>query len=373
MTSFDTCVIGAGGVVGSAIIRNLALRGLSVIGLEKHSGPARETSGFNSRVVHSGFHEIPGTLKAKLALAGSRLLMEYAENNGIRTLKCGMLIAVPHGAAKYGLWRECGSLWRLWWSGRTHGIPFQWIVSPSAIRNIAPVDALAGIFIPSVSVVDVLQLITSLQRDAIERGADIRYGSEVRAISKGADHYVIAANSSEFHARSFVNSAGLTATTISRLAGGPDYSVERLRGEYYELRGGIDRWGVRTLVYPAASSSSRSKGIHFGPRTDGRLFIGPNAMDVNSPPAPRSVFVDAARRFLPAVADDDLEYSCAGIRPKYTLEGGVSDFLIRLESTDPPFVNLIGIDSPGLSSSMAIAEYVGALLLSCNRLARPAA
>src|SRR5436190_14000432 len=102
MTTFDAGVIGAGGIVGSAVIRNLSNRGLSVIGFEKHEGPARETSGLNSRVVHSGFHETAGTLKAQLAREGSRMLVEYALHNGVRLMKTGMLIAVPRDAIRNG-------------------------------------------------------------------------------------------------------------------------------------------------------------------------------------------------------------------------------------------------------------------------------
>src|SRR5215510_9924479 len=100
---FDICVVGAGGVVGCAIVRELAQRGLSVAGVEKHTGLCRETSGHNSRVIHSGFHEIPGTLKAELAREGSTLVVQYAEERGVKLLRSGMLIAVPQGSIRDGL------------------------------------------------------------------------------------------------------------------------------------------------------------------------------------------------------------------------------------------------------------------------------
>ena len=95
--------------------------------------------------------------------------------------------------------------------------------------------------------------------------------------------------------RLLINSAGLRAHEISILAGGPRYEVEFIRGDYYELAGGVDRWGIRTLVYPAMPPRSRSKGIHFGPRTDGRLYIGPSATIGEQ--APKELFVEAARKF----------------------------------------------------------------------------
>src|SRR5262245_27494555 len=111
---FDVCIIGAGGVVGCAIAREAALRGLSVAGVERHSGVCRETSCLNSRVIHSGFHETAGTLKARLSYEGSRLMIRYAEKRGIRLLRTGMLIAVPYGSIREGLWKEASTLLSLW-------------------------------------------------------------------------------------------------------------------------------------------------------------------------------------------------------------------------------------------------------------------
>src|SRR5215510_6787108 len=102
---FDACIIGAGGIVGCAIARELASRGLSVAAIEKHSAACQETSGRNSRVIHSGFHEIPGTLKARLARDGSQLMIRYARERAVKLLETGMLIAIPHGSIRAGLWR----------------------------------------------------------------------------------------------------------------------------------------------------------------------------------------------------------------------------------------------------------------------------
>ena len=132
--------------------------------------------------------------------------------------------------------------------------------------------------------------------------------------------------------------------------------MEFIRGDYYELAGGVDRWGIRTLVYPAMPPHSRSKGIHFGPRTDGRLYIGPSATPA-AQEAPKEMFVDAARKFLTEVNGGELRWAYSGIRPK---QG--DDYTIRLERSHPPLINLIGIDSPGLSSSLAIARHVAEIV-----------
>ena len=357
---FDVAIIGAGGIVGSAIARELASRGLSVIGIEKHSTPCQETSGLNSRVIHSGFHEIPGTLKARLAPEGSKLIEQYAEQHSVKLLRTGMLIAIPHGSIRAGLWREADALWNLWRQGHKQGIPFDFILTGGRVRRIAPIRALAGIFIPSVCVIDIEGFSDSLLHDAKNAGAEFRYGTEVVGIEVTTSKHIIRTKDGDVEARTLINSAGLGAHYVSEMAGGPKYKVEFIRGDYYELKGGIERWGIRTLVYPAMPPQSRSKGIHFGPRTNGRLYIGPTATSLSQPP-PKSVFLEAARKFLPEVRDDDLEWAYSGVRPK-AANGEKSDFTIRLERSSPPLINLIGIDSPGLSASMGIAKYVGELL-----------
>jgi glycerol-3-phosphate dehydrogenase len=359
---FDVAVLGAGGIVGSAIARELAGRGLSVAGIEKHPTACQETSGLNSRVIHSGFHEIPGTLKARLAREGSQLMIRYAEERGIKLLRTGMLIAIPHGGIRAGLWREADALWNLWRQGRQQGISFEFVLTRRSVRRIAPIQALGGIFIPSVCVVDLEALVESLLRDAKSAGAQFFYSSEVVGIDVNGSHHVVHTTQGAFEARTLINSAGLAAHEISQMAGGPKYNIEFIRGDYYELRGGIERWGIRTLVYPAMPPHSRSKGIHFGPRTDGRLYIGPSATPP-SQPAPKSVFLEAARKFIPQIREDDLEWAYAGVRPKRATHNGTSDFTIRLERAVPTFINLIGIDSPGLSASMGIAQYIAEIVV----------
>jgi glycerol-3-phosphate dehydrogenase len=359
---FDLCVIGAGGVVGCAIAREAAQRGLSVAAIEKHQGLCKETTGLNSCVLHSGFHEAPGTSKATLAHEGSSLMIQYAEERGIRLIKTGMFIAIPYGSISGGLWRETGALWNLMRQGRQQNISFRFVWTPRGVRQLAAVRALGGIFIPSVCVIDVEQLVESLAGDATAAGAQFAYGHEVISIQTEGSSHVIRTSQGDTRARVLINSAGLGAHAISRMAGSTEYAIDFLRGDYYELIGGSERWNIRTLVYPATPRHARTKGMHFGPRTDGRLYIGPSATPVSQEPAPKELFLKAARRFVPEIQEDDLRWAYAGIRPKRAALDGNSDFVIRCERDMPPFINLIGIDSPGLSASMAIARRVMSLV-----------
>jgi glycerol-3-phosphate dehydrogenase len=273
-----------------------------------------------------------------------------------------MLIAVPRGAIREGLWREAGALWNLWRQGRRQNIPFRLVFTPSGVRDLAPIQALGGIFIPSVCVVDIEQAVESLQTDASRAGAQFFYGNEVERIESDGGAYVIRTSGRSIEARVLINSAGLQAHEISAMAGGPKYKVALLRGDYYELIGGTARWKIHTLVYPTMPPGAPSKGVHLGPRTDGRLFIGPSATS-ELQPMPKELFLRAGRRFLPDLSEADLRWAYAGVRPKHIGPDGESDFVIRLDRTDPPLINIIGIDSPGLSASMAIARYVARRLL----------
>jgi glycerol-3-phosphate dehydrogenase len=272
-----------------------------------------------------------------------------------------MLIAVPYGSVRAGLWREVGALWNLWRQGRRHQIAFRFLTTPGAVLEIAPIRAFCGIFIPTVSVISLEALADNLIKDAESSRTQFVFGNEVHAIQVSKSIHVVETPGGTFEARVLINAAGLGAPTISVMAGGPRYDIEYIRGDYYELAGGVARWNIRTLVYPAMPPRSRSKGIHFGPRTDGRLYLGPSATLPAEPP-PKDLFLAAARKFLPDIHNDDLRWAYSGIRPKLATTGGMSDFAIRLDRSSPPLINLIGIDSPGLSASMAIAAHVARMV-----------
>jgi L-2-hydroxyglutarate oxidase LhgO len=296
-------------------------------------------------------------------------MIRYAEERRIRLLKTGMLIAIPYGSIREGLWKEADALWHLWRQGRRQRVPFRFVPTPGGVRVIAPVQALGGIFIPSVCVIDVEQLTDSLANDASNAGAKFFYGSEVIGIDLDSSGYVVRTSKGNIPARVVINSAGQEAHRISSIAGVGSYDIEFLRGDYFELIGGVERWNIRTLVYPATRRQSRSKGIHFGPRTDGRLYIGPSATPTSAGAAPKELFLAAARKFVPEIQAEDLRWAYAGVRPKHTAPNGVSDFVIRLERANPAFINLIGIDSPGLSASMGIARHVTQMILLSRRAA----
>jgi glycerol-3-phosphate dehydrogenase len=361
----DVAVIGAG-VVGCAIARrHLMVHPRDrVIVLEKLADAGLETSGLNSGVLHSGLHQKPGWLKSHLVRRGSTLAVEYAERHGIPVKKTGMIVAVPEHPLRRGLWREMGGLLSLLRRAQHQRVGLRFLTR-SALKKLEPnMAAAGGIFVPNVWVVEPREFVVALHEDARSRGAEFLFGNPVLSIERDVCMYRLYTPEHTIEARAVVNAAGLYADDIAAMAGFGGYAIYPWRGEYYEIVGGKSASGDH-LIYPAMPKKSPSKGIHFGPRLDGRLFIGPNARPVPSKnwysedPTPKEVFLEAARMFFPSLEADDLMWVQAGIRPKLTPGAEESDFIIRPDRIFPLFINCIGIESPGFASSMAIAEYIG--------------
>ncbi len=381
MTSCDVCIVGAG-VVGCAIARELALRrrdpALRIIVLEKHAEVGEETSRRNSGVLHSGIHENPRSLKARLAREGSTLAVSYALQNKLPLLQTGMVIAISAHDIRRGLWREVFSLQRLWlnaWRTRTD-VSF---VTARGLRALEPhLRAFCGIVIPSVSVIDSQAFVRSLKADAESAGVTFAFNNEVIDVHRDTTSYTVATARQTIRATCLINAAGLYADDVAALGlRHRKYVIHPVRGEYYEIVTTEKKDLIKRLVYPALPRHAVGKGIHFSPRPNGQMFVGPNAVavddkrDYTSRKTPPGVFIEALQKFLPALEERDLRWAYSGIRPR--VESGDSrpnDFIVAVDHNDPPLINLIGIESPGLSAALAIAGQVGRLPCLHERFAR---
>jgi len=368
MHKVDITIIGAG-VVGCAIARELALRfpEKRIVVLEKLAGAGLETSSRNSGVLHSGLHQNPKFLKSKLAQEGNGLAAQYMKEKGLPILDSGMIVAVSWEAIKEGLWRELGAFFGLLRRGFEQKISFKFLL-PWQLRKLEPkLRAIFGIFISDVWIIDPKQFVAALQKDAGEEGVEFLFNSPVQRIEKTSSSFILHTNEKEITTNTVINAAGLYADDIARMAGFDQYKIYPWRGEYYEIVG-LEKNLVRRLIYPAMPHNSPSKGIHFSPRVDGRLYIGPNARAVphknyyTEDKTPVEEFLAAAQRFIPEVKKENLKWAYSGIRPKTTNTSEETDFIIKVDSYSPPFVNLIGIESPGLAASMGIAKYVAEVL-----------
>ena len=368
----DTAIIG-GGVVGCAIDRQLFITrpGTKIVVLEKLRSVGLETSSLNSGVLHSGIHQDPNFLKSKLAREGSKLAADYLKSHRLPVMHCGMLIVVSLDSLKRGLYKEWLDLWRLVKRSKEQKINLKFL-TPFGIKKLEPnIRALGGIFIPDVWVIDPTSFVNVLYQEARAEGVSFFFKSPVLSVDKNKDSYLLSTPDKEFHAKEVINAAGLYADEVAQMAGFRQYKIYPWRGEYYEVLGEKKKL-VRRLVYPALPANYPGKGIHFSPRVDGRLFVGPNAksvprknyyMEEKTPPGE---FLKAVNRFCPKIKKEDLAWAYSGIRPKLT-NTEESDFVIKLEHSFPHWINLIGIESPGLSSAMALAKYVDKLLSSPSR------
>ncbi len=373
MKLYDVCIVGAG-VVGCAIAKEFMVRHrpapIRLIVLEQHERPGEETSGRNSGVLHSGIHETPCSLKERLAHEGCRSAVAYALRRGIPLLRTGMLIVVSREDIRRGLWREISMLRRLWFNAWRTNTRVKFMTS-SAVRAWEPqVRASCGIAIPTVSVIDSQAFVQSLKTDSEAAGAEFAFGNRVIAVDEIDGSYLVSTDRQRIRTACLINAAGVYADEIASLALRTDkYTIHPLRGEYYEVVTPEKRGLVGRPIYPALPPGATGKGIHVGPRPNGRLYIGPNEIlvqdkaDYTSHKTPPGLFVDAVQKFLPALDEQDLRWAYSGIRPRVVTDGrSKSDFIISVDREEPLLVDLIGIESPGLSAAMAIARHVCDLL-----------
>jgi L-2-hydroxyglutarate oxidase LhgO len=370
MADVSLTVIGAG-AVGLAVAARLAPARGGLVILERRERPGTEQSSRNSEVIHAGLYYPPGSLKARLCVRGNRLLYELGERHGLPLQRLGKLVvAVAAG--------EIAALEALHARGTANGAELR-LLTERECRALEPhVPAVAGLLSPSTGILSAHGLMDLYLQQARQAGATLLTGREVLAIERGSDGYRLTVRTGDgsvedFTSECLVNAAGLGADEVAAAAGldvaAAGYRQHYWKGSYFAVRGEKARL-VSRLVYPVPEAVSL--GVHAVLGLDGRLRFGPDAehlqdrrLDYAVEVRKRAAFGAAVRRLLPAVADTDLEPDLAGIRAKLQAPGeGFRDFVVAEESARgrPGFVNLLGIDSPGLTASAAIAEEVARML-----------
>lgn len=368
---FDVIVIGAG-VIGLAAAREAARSGLAVGLLEKNNRYGLETSSRNSEVIHSGIHYPPGTLKARLCVRGNALLYDFCRRQAIAHRRTGKFtIATAAG--------EIARLEELFADGRANGVEGMEILSGAAAGKKLPgISCRAALFTPSSGIIDAHQLMDRLYDEFIAAGGLAGFTEKVTAAGAAGDGYFVRAGEraahQEYTARAIVNSAGLHADLVSSLLGF-DYKLYWGKGDYFSIAGTAAGSGIKNLVYPVPDSNYL--GIHLTPKAGGGLRAGPDMEYVarKYPPYPvgkeaghyrvngekRRLFHEAVGKYLPGLPEEALVPEMYGLRAKLQGPGdGFRDFVVRRER--PGFINLVGMESPGLTSCLAIAEHVGALI-----------
>ena len=362
-------VVGAG-AVGLAVAAHLQSVGRDVVILERHDRIAAETSSRNSQVIHAGIYYPEASLKAALCVEGRERVYERCERLGIPHRQTGKLIVATTR-------EECDALEGLAERARRNGAPGIEVLSGEAAAEREPcVRAVGAVLSPRTGVVDAHALCLSFLAEAEAAGAALVLCSELRAAGRAGDAYEVESLDAEgrlsrIRCASVVNAAGLMADRVAEL---PGLDVDTLglrqhpcKGDYFAIAPGAPL-RVNGLVYPAPAGPGL--GIHVTVDLGGRLRLGPDAEYVDEPrydvdPGKAAHFAEAAGRYLPGLRAEWLSPDGAGVRPKLAGPGeAFRDFEVREESEQglPGWVDLIGIESPGLTAAPAIARRVGQLL-----------
>lgn len=365
----DTLVVGAG-AVGLACARVLALRGHEVVVLEAADRIGGGISSRSSEVIHAGIYYPPGSLKARLCVAGRRLLYPYCAERGVDCRRTGKLIVATEEA-------ELPVLARLRDTALANGLTgedaLERLDGAEARRLEPELRCLAALHSPATGIVDSHGYMQALLGDAERHGAALALQSRMASASTRPDGFVVAVSASrtttEIECRRLINAAGLEAQAVaSSLRGMPAAMIPRrylAKGCYFVLAG---KAPFRRLVYPAPASAGL--GVHLTLDIGGQARFGPDVayvddIDYAVPPERAASFYAAVRRYWPGLADGALQPGYAGIRPKLQGPGEpVRDFLVQgpADHGVAGLVNLFGIESPGLTSSLALADHVASLI-----------
>jgi L-2-hydroxyglutarate oxidase LhgO len=359
--SVDCVVIGAG-VVGLAVARELATRGRDVIVLEAENAIGTGTSSRNSEVIHAGLYYPPGSLKARLCVEGKRMLYAYCAERGVDAKAIGKLLVATSG-------NEIPKLKGIVENAAASGVTdLEWL-SPAQVTALEPeVRCVAAVLSPTSGIVDSHALMLALQGDLENEGGSIAFGSPVEGGFVDENGVVLIAGPGDQMALRpalTVNAGGLSAIPIAGiLAGFPAQHLPKAnyaKGNYFALSG---KSPFSRLIYPMPSQAGL--GIHATVDLGGAVKFGPDVEWVPEPDytvnASRlPAFEDAIRAYWPGLPTGALQPGYAGVRPKLVGEGiAAADFVIQGPETHgiPGLINLFGIESPGLTASMALAVAV---------------
>ena len=362
MTETVDCIVIGAGVIGLAVARALALAGREVIVLEAAGAIGTETSSRNSEVIHAGIYYPPGSVKAALCVEGRQLLYRYCEEHGVAHRRCGKLIVAT--AAE-----QVATLHKIQAQAATNGVHDLRLLSADEAKAMEPaLRCVAALHSPSTGIIDSHGLMLAYQGEAEDHGAMLALHSPVAGGAVEGGGIVLDVGGAEpmrLFARSVINSAGLMAQRVAAaLRGFPQDLVppcHYAKGNYYSLGG---RSPFSHLIYPVPEAAGL--GVHLTLDLAGQARFGPDVewiaeIDYDVDLRRADGFYRAIRDYWPGLRDGQLAPGYAGIRPKL---GGpdrpASDFLIQGpdEHGIAGLVNLFGIESPGLTASLALANHV---------------
>ncbi|MGD0979732.1 MAG: NAD(P)/FAD-dependent oxidoreductase [Candidatus Bathyarchaeia archaeon] len=354
-------VIGAG-IVGLAVAARLSEKNQDVYVLEKNKRFGQETSGHNSGVIHSGIHYPPKSLKAELCVRGNRMLYDICEKYEVPHKKLGKLTVAIED-------EEIDELEKLMRQGEANGVEELKMLEKEEVKRLEPnVEVEKALYSPSTGIVEPDELMIHFYAEVQKHNALFVPMTEVTSIKKMGDDYEIGGVSIDekftIRAEAVINCAGLNSDRVASMTGlnidQLDYRLHLCKGDYFRLSG---KPLVKMPVYPVPKGPGL--GVHLTPDMAGGVRLGPNAYYVNDVSyeveSSEKEFREDVKRFLPSIVEREIRADSAGVRPKLQGPGeGFRDFVIRHEADRGlfGFINLVGIESPGLTASPVIAELV---------------
>src|SRR5256885_865799 len=364
MDQANILIIG-GGVVGCAVAREVSQRWQDVFLVEQFPRVGMATSSRNSGVIHSGIYYPKNSLKARHCVQGNRMLYEFCAKHNVPHRHTGKLVVASDS-------REEADLAALQKKGEGNGVVGLRIVGPSEIRAREPhIKGVAALDVPSTGILSSEDLVRTYARLAADNGAHIVAHAKVVALEPRGDVIRVSlrigddgdAQDETIEARCVINAAGLYADEVAAMLGNNSWRIYPLRGEYCEIRG-PRTWLINGLVYPMPHQHGLSLGVHFTKTLWGTVLVGPTAIYVEGKDNYQrgrltvADFARSAKTLLPEVEESDLQLGYSGLRPKLVppdATDAYGDFVIERDPKVPQAIQLVGIESPGLTSAPSIA------------------
>lgn len=353
---FDFIIIGAG-IIGLSISERLSRKYNNILLVEKESKFGQHTSSRNSEVIHSGFYYPPDSLKSKLCVRGNKLIYDFCKKYNIPFKKCGKLIVAKNLNEEKELKKNLKN-------AINNGLENLEILSELDAKKIEPnISCNKALWIPSTGIMDSHLVMAKLENLSISRDVSILYNLELSVINKTQNGYSIKFknNDNVIYTKQIINCAGLWSHKLVNKLLKNKYEIEYYKGDYFKTN---QLKNLNCLIYPIPQKSSL--GIHAILNLNGEVLFGPNLYKVNSidystTDKYKTMFLKEANKLISKnIINLSKDYS--GIRPKIKSNKDYNDFIIKEEPTLKNFYSLLGIDSPGLTSSLAIGEYVYSLI-----------
>jgi glycerol-3-phosphate dehydrogenase len=362
MNTFDVIIIG-GGAIGCAIAYILGKQTLNVALLERNPDVAMGTSGKNSAVVHAGFNNRPGSLMAKYCVEGNKRFLEICEMLDVPYKRTGKIVVGFNN-------EDMAIIDNIISDGRKNGCVGLSRINQKQMAALEPgIAGIGALFSANTAVIDPFLYTIHLCEAAIENGASFFMNNEVVSIKKDGDSFIVVTNSDEYKCNILINSSGLYSDKVSAMAGDDTFTIYPCRGEYLILDTDAGKL-ISRPVYPVPRPGVGGLGVHLTTTIDGNVLIGPSAEYINDSEDYSTTssmlenLFQEAQVLLPSLKKDMIIGAYTGIRPKLVAKGQANygDFIIEESPKVKNLINLIGIESPGFTASMPIAEKVAEIV-----------